>query len=132
MRAFAAILALCGMALPAVAQDVDRGRQVYRSYCATCHGMNGGGDGPMTAVMAIQPPDLTRLAALNGGVFPRVRVVYRVDGRDALLAHGGPMPMFGPLFDGRSAALDAADGTPILTSEPLADVVVYLESIQRE
>ena len=132
MRALAAFAAICGMALPAIAQDVDNGRQVFRTYCATCHGMNGGGDGPMTNVMAIQPPDLTRLTALNEGVFPRVRVVYRVDGRDELLAHGGPMPIFGPLFEGESAALDAEDGTPILTSKLLADVVVYLESIQRQ
>ena len=33
-------------------------------------------------------------AAGNGGVFPTARVVRSVDGRDLMLSHGGPMPLF--------------------------------------
>lgn len=111
--------------------DEKVGQQTFLQNCATCHGISARGDGPMTGALMTQPPDLTRLTANNEGVFPTVRVVFRIDGRDPVMSHGGSMPMFGYMFDGKSAALDAEDGTPILTSEMMVDVVKYLESIQR-
>ncbi|WP_208353352.1 c-type cytochrome [Pseudaestuariivita rosea] len=119
------------MATGASAESVEAGRQIFLQNCATCHGINGRGDGPMTGALATQPPDLTRLTANNEGVFPMVRVVFRIDGRDPITSHGGPMPMFGHMLDGRSAALDAEDGTPILTSEMMVDLVSYLQTMQR-
>lgn len=115
----------------ALAQDVDAGRQVFRDYCVTCHGMEGRGDGPMTQVLTIAPPDITRLSADNNGVFPVSRVVAQIDGRVPVLGHGGPMPIFGPVFDGQAGALDSETGAPILTSETMVDVVSYLETLQR-
>ncbi|NSX53612.1 c-type cytochrome [Parasulfitobacter algicola] len=118
-------------AMPVLAQNIDEGRQIFLQNCATCHGVSARGDGPMTGALTTQPPDLTQLNANNEGVFPRVRVVFRIDGRDPIMSHGGPMPMFGYMLDGKSAAMDAEDGTPILTSEMMVDIVSYLESIQR-
>ncbi len=37
------------------------GLQLYRSYCAACHGTNGGGDGPDAAIFSPPPPDLRPL-----------------------------------------------------------------------
>jgi hypothetical protein len=82
--------------------------------------------------MTIAPADLTRLSAGNGGVFPTGRVVRQIDGRDPVLAHGSPMPVFGPFFDGEDAALKTPAGQPILTSRPLADLVAWLMTIQEE
>lgn len=118
-------------AMPLAAQDRDAGRQTFRDYCVTCHGMEGRGDGPMTQVLTIAPPDLSLLSDSNGGTFPVSRVVARIDGRVPVLSHGGPMPVFGDLFDGESGALDSEAGAPILTSKTMVDLVSYLEDLQR-
>ena len=116
---------------PAVAQDVEAGKLLYGDICAACHGLDATGDGPMTEALTIAPPDLTNLTASNDGTFPIVRVVFQIDGRDPMMAHGGPMPIFGPYLDGAaSAVLSAPDGTPILTSPAIADLVAYLQAIQ--
>ena len=41
------------------------------------------------------------------------------------------MPVFGDLFEGQSGALDSETGAPILTSQPMVDVVTYLLDLQR-
>jgi len=125
-----AAIALTTTVAQAAAQDRDAGRQIFRDYCVTCHGMEARGDGPMTQVLTISPPDLTKLTADNNGVFPVSRVVARIDGRMPVLGHGGPMPVFGDLFEGQSGALDSEDGAPILTSQPMVDVVTYLRDLQ--
>ena len=131
-----AVLSLAAVVLTttiaqAAAQDREAGRQIFRDYCVTCHGMEGRGDGPMTQVLTINPPDLTLLTSDNNGVFPVSRVVARIDGRMPVLGHGGPMPVFGDLFEGQSGALDSETGAPILTSQPMVDVVTYLLDLQR-
>ncbi|MEM8580283.1 MAG: cytochrome c [Pseudomonadota bacterium] len=128
---WAACVPILLAAAPCFAQDINAGRQVFRDYCVTCHGMEGRGDGPMTQVLTIQPPDITRLTQNNSGVFPTSRVVAQVDGRVPVLGHGGPMPIFGPVFEGRAGALDSETGAPILTSETMVDVVSYLQTLQR-
>lgn len=131
-----AVLSLAAVVLTttiaqAAAQDREAGRQIFRDYCVTCHGMEGRGDGPMTQVLTINPPDLTQLTSDNNGVFPVSRVIARIDGRMPVLGHGGPMPVFGDLFEGQSGALDSETGAPILTSQPMVDVVTYLLDLQR-
>jgi len=134
-RPFALALAVAALApLSAPAQeevgDAETGSDLYALYCATCHGLNAEGDGPTAELLTVAPVDLTRLAAENGGVFPVARVVRRIDGRDPVIAHGSPMPVFGPFFDGEGAALRTPAGQPILTSKPLADLVAWLRTIQ--
>lgn len=125
-------LPFLALALPAAAQDAAVGERLYNDICAACHGIEATGNGPMTPALMIEPPDLTELSVLNDGVFPIVRVVYQIDGRDPMISHGGPMPIFGPYLDGgASAALNAPDGTPILTSPAIADLVAYLQTIQQ-
>jgi len=43
--------------------------ELYKAYCAVCHGEDAKGNGPMTKSLKSLPPDLTRLFARNGGVF---------------------------------------------------------------
>lgn len=131
MLPFAVAIFLC---LPVVAQaaDLALGEQTYREACAGCHGVDGRGDGPNSAMLSVAPPDLTRFAARSGGQYDRVRMVYLIDGREGLAAHGGPMPMFGGLLTGPSALLDAPEGTPVTTTEPILAITDYLETLQEE
>lgn len=39
--------------------NVQRGEEVYKSLCWTCHGNYGRGDGPAAKYLAYPPPDLT-------------------------------------------------------------------------
>ena len=70
MKHFYAALSLIVLALPVQADDVDAGRDLYQNHCATCHGIEATGQGPMRPVLTVQPVDLTRLSVNNGGDFP--------------------------------------------------------------
>ena len=121
---------------PALAQDAAgdaaEGAVLYERHCATCHGLDGKGNGPMAGVLVVQPVDLTGLSAGEGGAFPLLRVVRRIDGRDPLVSHGSPMPVYGDYFDGPfEVAMKTDAGQPILTSQPVVDLVAYLREVQR-
>ena len=121
-------LALAVVVTGASAQDADIGRGLYHTHCATCHGLEGRGDGPMSGVLLIKPVNLTELTAANGGTFPLERVVKRIDGRDPLVSHGSPMPVYGQFFGyDAEAALEGGASTV----QPVADLVAYLKEIQR-
>jgi len=40
-------------------EEVGRGKEVYDSLCAACHGLYGRGDGLGTRTVSVRPPDLT-------------------------------------------------------------------------
>lgn len=130
-RLLIAAAALGLSTLSAVAQDTETGADLYRVHCATCHGIEASGAGPMAGVMVIKPADLTTLTQSNDGVFPTERVVKRIDGRDPLVSHGSPMPVYGFFFEGQDTAIKAPNGQPILTSQPIVDLLAYLQSVQR-
>jgi mono/diheme cytochrome c family protein len=46
------------------------GKDLYGSYCASCHGMDGKGGGPASAAMKVSPPDLTSINKRHKGKFP--------------------------------------------------------------
>lgn len=120
---------VAALASQAIAQNVETGAELYQHYCATCHGIDATGQGPMAGVLVIQPTDLTQLAS-GDGMFPTASVVARIDGRDPLVSHGSPMPVYGPYFDGQDTTMKTPDGQPILTSQPIVDLVAYLETLQ--
>ena len=123
------VLALCA-ATTAGAQDVENGAKIYRTHCATCHGIDAMGDGPMAGALLLRPPNLRALTARNDGVFPVKRVVMRIDGRDPLVCHGSPMPVYGDFFAVDDAPLTAETGQPIMTSTPVIDLVAFLQGLQ--
>ena len=125
------VLSMLITGAPAFAQDAAVGAVVYTQYCATCHGVDATGNGPMAPSLLVQPTNLTQLAANNEDVFPTARVVSRIDGRDPLVSHGSDMPIWGPYFEEtQSVPLRAETGQPILTSQSIADLVVFLQEIQ--
>jgi mono/diheme cytochrome c family protein len=104
---------------------VDPGAQLFRTYCASCHGVNGRGGGPVAEQLRKVPPDLTKYTARNGGVFPSERVRQIVDGR-GIAAHGDrEMPVWGDAFQSTRAGLTAADAKARIDA-----IVKFLEGIQ--
>ena len=72
------------------------GKDLYQRFCASCHGAEGRGDGPVAASFRVEVPDLTLIARRTGGVYPRDRVARIIDGRYILGAHGSrTMPVWG-------------------------------------
>jgi hypothetical protein len=77
------------------AQGLD-GRIEFLSKCATCHGADGKGDGPLSFKLKTKPPNLTILARRNKGVFSQRAVYDAVDGREATGSHRiAEMPIWG-------------------------------------
>lgn len=81
---------------PAQAQDQDLGKMEYQSKCASCHGTDAKGDGPIADQLKTSPANLTQLGKKNGGVFPLGAVYEKIDGRQEVKAHGPrEMPVWG-------------------------------------
>lgn len=75
------------------------GQQMYRSYCAACHGADAKGHGPTTAMLITPPPDLTTLSKRHLGKFPREYVANILEFGPGVPAHGSSdMPTWGPIF----------------------------------
>ena len=84
------------------------GEEMYASYCASCHGKEGKGNGPAAEALKVPPSDLTTLAKNNGGKYPALRVSSIIRGEDVLAAHGSrEMPIWGKLFWSISGGSDA-------------------------
>ena len=56
--------------VPITRSDPSSGKQMFKDYCAACHGMDGKGNGPATEFLKAPPPDLTTMAKRNDGKFP--------------------------------------------------------------
>ena len=125
------IAALLLLPVAAAAQDepmkqTTPGGEVFRTYCATCHGTSARGDGPLAASMKRKPANLTEIAKRNGGEFPSDVVFRTIDGRQPVRGHGGPdMPVWGDAFERSREAGDQARVKSVIQS-----LVDYLESIQ--
>ena len=84
--------------LPPLIRSVQ-GPDLFRAYCASCHGANGKGGGPAAPALTVKPPDLTLLTKNNGGRFPVAQVRKTILGDDVVVAHGSrEMPVWGPIF----------------------------------
>jgi mono/diheme cytochrome c family protein len=75
------------------------GEQLYKQYCAACHGTDAKGSGPMASLLKTPPPDLTTLAKRHMGKFPYDYVSNILEFGPGLSAHGSSdMPTWGPIF----------------------------------
>jgi mono/diheme cytochrome c family protein len=101
-----------------------KGPDLYRAYCASCHGLTGRGDGPAAPALKAKVPDLTLLARSNGGMFPSARVRKMISGDEVLASHGSrEMPIWGPIFHQVEEDRDFG-------AVRLENLAKYLESIQ--
>ena len=75
------------------------GEEMYKTYCAVCHGVDGKGNGPAVEALKVPPPDLTTLTKRSGGTYPSLKVASIIRGETMLPAHGSKeMPVWGALF----------------------------------
>ncbi len=103
----------------------DAGSQLFRTYCASCHGTSARGDGPLAEQLRRMPPDLTQFTKRNGGMFPSERVYRIIDGRD-VPSHGDrEMPVWGDVF-----RMVPGGSGPGGVKARIDAVVRYLEGIQ--
>jgi high-affinity iron transporter len=79
MRVRSALMVVAGLLAAAcqddkaqqVAVDVEKGRQLYAlNGCGTCHGLQGGGDGPIAKTLTPPPRDFRDAAAFKNGTDP--------------------------------------------------------------
>jgi glycine cleavage system protein P-like pyridoxal-binding family len=104
------------------------GAELYKSFCAPCHGAQGHGDGPVAQSLKQAPADLTLLAQRAGGVFSAEKVHRMIDGRSMPRAHGSSdMPVWGWEFYGYEGE-DATRRRRV--AEFIDQLVGYLQSIQ--
>src|ERR1035437_518562 len=84
---------------PARRTSASSGSEMYRAYCAACHGQVGKGDGPARFALKSAPTDLTQLAKRNSGKFPELQVFLAINGDVQVSAHGSKdMPVWGVVF----------------------------------
>ena len=75
------------------------GSEMYMNYCASCHGRDGTGSGPVSPALKARATDLTTLSKRNDGKFPSERVKATIRGDLLIVAHGPKdMPVWGPMF----------------------------------
>ena len=100
------------------------GVDLFKQYCAVCHGTGGKGDGPAAEALKKRPADLTQLSRKNGGTFPELHVMNYIKGQDVVAAHGSrEMPIWGSIFSQMNSDQD-------LVQIRTVALLKYLETLQ--
>lgn len=106
---------------------VPSGKQLYKQFCAACHGPDGKGHGPVAPALSKQPPDLTTLAKRHGGNFPEDYVNSVLRFGPGFSAHGSSeMPVWGPIFQYLDNYNEAA------VRQRIKNLSDYLQSLQEK
>ena len=131
-------------AAAARAENIDAGKAEFQSSCASCHGADGKGKGPVSEQLKVAPADLTILAKKNNGVFPTNAVYETIYGSKTISAHGTrEMPIWGDRFnptmnyphiiDPTYDALDPSKGLrDVVVRTRILAIVDYLSRIQQK
>lgn len=108
----------------------SHGALSFQIHCASCHGLDGCGGGPVAEHLRVAPADLTKLLERDDAgklEFPAERLRLMIDGRDDVRGHGSrEMPVWGLTF--QDAGRDANQEEVVL--EKIADLVEYLRILQ--
>jgi mono/diheme cytochrome c family protein len=103
------------------------GTEMYKTYCAVCHGVDGRGNGPAAEALKVPATDLRMLATQNGGKYPSLKVAAILRGESPLAAHGTrEMPIWGNLFWNLSGGHESE------VEQRISNLNRYLESIQKK
>ena len=109
------------------ADEVRDGQKYFMLYCASCHGKNGAGDGPVAKSLTKPPANLRLLSEMFGSPLPAARLANLIDGRDAVRAHGtAEMPVWGE----RLYASGEGERGELGIGEIIGKIVAYLDTIQ--
>ena len=68
--------------------EQDPGKQAFNQYCASCHGTDAKGNGPVADTLKKEPADLTQITKKNGGEFDTGAVARMIDGQADVAGHG--------------------------------------------
>jgi mono/diheme cytochrome c family protein len=115
----------------AEAAKPEPGEADFMSYCASCHGVTGEGNGPVAGSLKNRPPDLTYLHQQEtDGAFPYKRVLSIIEGNpdhDKNIRTHGPadMPVWGKVIYEDSGEQEA------VTRARLRALTNYVKSIQK-
>jgi len=132
MRTAAMIVMGLGLGLAACeGPSAQSGQVTYMDLCAGCHGQDAKGMTAEESGLRRAPSDLTRIAARNGGIFDRNKVMSNIDGYLRRNDRTHPMPEFGAGMEGRLVMVETAPGVFTPTPEVLLLLTDYLESIQQ-
>lgn len=107
------------------------GELLYERHCASCHGVDARGDGPLASSLTPRPSDLTTLQARNGGSWDPGAVMATIDGRRVVAAHGPrDMPVWGTVFtdEAKDQGGGYAELSALYAGEALA---AHLSELQR-
>lgn len=96
-------------------EPIARGKKLFMNYCASCHGVEATGNGPVAPSLKKHPPDLSRIEPKNGK-FPAEEIRKKIAGDGEVPVHGKKdMPVWGMIF----------------SPTDINNLVKYLESIQK-
>jgi mono/diheme cytochrome c family protein len=111
--------------VPIESTSPGSGAEMFKAYCAVCHGKDAKGGGPAAEALKVQPPDLTSLAKRHEGKFPDSYVSTVLRNGAKAPAHGtAEMPVWGPLFSSISV------GDRALVSQRISNLTNYIKSLQ--
>lgn len=127
------------------AETMSIGQWEYNSSCASCHGVDGKGDGPVAASphFTAKPSDLTILQKDNDGVFPVDRIYEVIDGRAEVILHGTSgardMPVWGYRYNREALEIASKRETPaspvgphIYVQTRIMALISHIQSIQEK
>jgi len=101
------------------------GKEMYKAYCAVCHGIDGKGGGPAASALKVPPTDLTLLGKNNGGKYPALKVSSSIRNESDLPAHGSKeMPVWGTLFWSMSSGHEGE------VQQRVGNLTKYIEFLQ--
>jgi mono/diheme cytochrome c family protein len=121
---FAAAATLTGVVQVEKTSPIS-GKAMYGSYCASCHGATGRGNGPMAAELKTRPADLTVLSKNYGGKFPSAHIASVLQFGVVNPSHGTvEMPVWGPVL----GKMDQAN--PQDRQLRISNLAQYLETMQ--
>lgn len=115
------------LTLKAGKTPANNGKQMYISYCAPCHGVDGKGQGPVASALVEKPTDLTVLSKNNNGKFPENHVVTVINFGQKVSAHGvKDMPVWGTVL----GSLDQKGTSSEMQVLRVENLEKYVKSIQ--
>lgn len=122
-------LGACADELCMSLSDRYSGTILFQLHCASCHGENARGNGPVSPFLNVSVPDLTQISASHGGRFPDEEVFRIIDGQAEMPAHGTRhMPVWGYEFFGQQSDDERAHAE---ATEKVDALVSYLRKLQR-